>query len=627
MTFMIPFGGFLAARVDSNLLSEKVVNLKETGAVTFCLEKERVVMAAWQQFEGQGIWQNDQCLISYDIQLSNEKQLRAIVDDDPTTPVNKGKLLWMLYRKFGRGMLHKLRGGFAFSLWDNFEKKLIVVTDFYGIRPVVYTYETGSFAAASRIKHLLWAGFDPGGIYPDAIFHYLFFQAICTPLTIYSNFKKLEPGTAVFLNEDDPEFSLYYDIRYQTVERNDEDYWCERIFSQVEKAVKVYAGSLPIEKTGCFLSGGTDSSSVAGLYTKIAARPVNTFSIGFDDPTYNEMEYAHAAVQRFGTTQHDYFVTPEDVLVLIDKLAAVYDEPFGNASVVPAYYCADLAAETGMAYMLGGDGGDEIFGGNERYVTNLVFQRYLDTPALLRKALLEPLLSCMPSKHFFYRAKRYVRRANIRNPERFYSYNLLAETGLSMIFTDDFLDRVDAQSFMNLAKHHYNNAAPAHDTNRLMYLDMKFTITDNDLRKVTQMVEAAGIQVCYPLLEKDLVDFAAGIPPRMKVKWGKNRYIFKKAMSGFLPDEIIQKKKHGMGLPVAPWFKTDKKMSEYLYDNLFSGRPEIEEYIRTGFIGHIKKSFEQDTTPYYADNLWVLLILEIWAKQQKQRSDNSFYES
>ena len=165
---------------------------------------------------------------------------------------------------------------------------------------------------------------------------------------------------------------------------------------------------------------------------------------------------------------------------------------------------------------------------------------------------------------------------------------------------------------MDIAQRHYDTCVSDHDTNRLLYLDMKFTITDNDIRKVTQMVEAAGIQVRYPLLDRDLVDFTTTIPPRLKVKWGKNRYIFKEAMKGFLPREIIEKSKHGMGLPVTPWFKKNPEMRSLLYDTLFTGKTKISEYLKPDFISQMEKMFRNDTSSYYGDNLWVFLILELW---------------
>jgi asparagine synthase (glutamine-hydrolysing) len=220
-----------------------------------------------------------------------------------------------------------------------------------------------------------------------------------------------------------------------------------------------------------------------------------------------------------------------------------------------------------------------------------------------------------PDHGLLHKAKSYIRRANIPNPQRFYSYNLLAELDPHTIFQEDFIRAVNLNSFMNIAENHYSNAAPADDTDRLLYLDMKFTITDNDIRKVTQMVEAAGLRVRYPVLDRDLVDFTCTIPPTLKVKWKKNRYIFKEAMKGFLPNEIITKSKHGMGLPVTPWFKQERQMKALLYDILFSGTPAMTRYIKPEFIQKMKTAFETDASTYYGDNLWVFLILEMWLNQ------------
>ena len=440
---------------------------------------------------------------------------------DNAEQCDSGRLLWELYQKFDVDFLDKLRGAFGFSIWDNNRNRLIVATDFYGIKPVVYSNRNGALCAASRIRQLLLCGDVSTALNPEAIYHYLFFDAVCSPVSIYREVRKLEPGKALCFEKGNLKEFTYYDIDYHPNTSPDESYWIKEIPRQIEQAVNCYIPlSLP-DQTGCFLSGGTDSSSVAGYYTQLSGTRAKTFSIGFDDPKYNELDFAHIAANHFGTEQFDYFVTPRDVLNLIDALPDIYDEPFGNASVVAAYYCAQMARQAGVEVLLGGDGGDEIFGGNERYVTNLVFAKYSTIPKALRQTLLEPLVFVLPSIGPFYKAKRYIRRASLPNPERFFSYNILAETDSRQIFADDFLGQLDTDCFMRLAKSHYDTPPSAHDTDRLLYIDMKFTITDNDLRKVTQMVEAAGVQVRYPLLHRDLVDFTGTIPPSLESQVGQ----------------------------------------------------------------------------------------------------------
>ena len=607
-------GGFFISHNarDPSLLARR---LSETGAQVLLPSGNKLVLAAWNEFPGQGLCSYGNAAIAYDVDLTNETELKSMVGQREVGHYDQGRLLLSLHQKFGHGFLDKLRGAFGLCIWDGSLGTIITATDNYGIRPVVYSSKNGIFTAASRISHIFLGEGVSSDVDPEAIYHYLFFSAICTPLTIYKDIRKLEPGKAILLKGSSPEKITYYDIGYHPEMSKGESHWVEAIPKAIRRAVASCAPLSNLSKTGCFLSGGTDSSSVVGFYSEIVGSPAKTFSIGFEDPKYNELDFARLAVRHFGAEHSEYIVTPGDVLSLIDKLPEIYDEPFGNASVVPSYYCAKMAKEAGVEVLLGGDGGDEIFGGNERYVKSLVFEKYFLIPGILRTSILEPLLRMSPAVGPFRKAQRYIRRANLRNPLRFFSYNLLAEENPASVFQPEFLAQVDLNCFLDLAKSLYGLAAPAHDTDRLMYIDMKLTITDNDLRKVTHTAEAVGVRVRYPLLDRDLVDFTTSIPPGLKVKPGRNRYIFKRAMEGFLPPEIIKKKKHGMGLPISTWFKKDAKLSELLHDTLFDRTPRICRYVLPEFITKLKYAFAKDTTAYYGDSLWVYLILELWLRR------------
>lgn len=617
----IPNGGFFAAKYKDRDLKELESTLRARGADTLSQPGPGILFAAWREFPGQGVWSNGKDAVAYDLDLTNEATLLNDLQLDQGADLDPGELLWVLYRKYGLDFLDRLRGAFGFALWDDRQGELVVATDPFGIRPVVYSRMKNSFAAASRIRQLLIDSSIPRHIDPEAIYHYLFFHAVCSPVSIYRDVRKLEPGKGLRFKNGSLQSFIHYDIRYRP-ENLPESHWIQTIPQEIRKAVEVYVGLSPREKTGCFLSGGTDSSSIAGFYTEITGTPARTFSIGFNESGYNELDYAYIASRHFGTEQHEYSVTPDDVLRLLDALPEIYDEPFGNASVVPAYYCARMARDAECDVLLGGDGGDEIFGGNERYVTNLVFEKYSTIPKPIRHSILGPLLNSLPNIGILEKAKKYVKRANMPNPERFYSYNLLAETDPAMVFRPEYLAMIDPTCFTSLARRVYRNAEPAHDTNRLLYIDMKFTMTDNDLRKVTQMAESTGIRVRYPFLDRDLVNFTTKIPATLKVKWKKNRYIFKKAMEGFLPQKIIEKKKHGMGLPVAPWFRKDERLKEVLNDLLFAGTPQIAYYFRLSFLREMQSAFEKDETSYFGDNLWVFFVLESWLRQKASQGNS-----
>lgn len=581
-----------------------------------------IYIGAWEEFPGQCLWVGKNGVVAHDLDLTNQQALQIELGLKKGESCKVGELIWRLYEQRGFSIFKHLRGAFAFSIWDKNRQEVIVVTDHYGIRPVVFCKTGNDFLAASRLRHVLLHSKVSRDLDHDAIYQYLYFSAIPTPRTIYKVVKKLEPGHYLRWNKNRIDGHKYYDIRYKPDESIDEQDWLQTIPSAISNAVERFVPLSNPEETGCFLSGGTDSSSVAGYYTKSSGQPTNTFSIGFDEPGYSEIHFADVASKHFGTIQHEYFVTPEDVLILLERLSDIYDEPFGNSSVIPTYYCARLAKDHGIDVLLAGDGGDEIFGGNERYLKNIVFDNYHRIPFMLRNKFLEPAIRALPGIWPFYKAQRYIRRANIPNPDRFYSYSLLYEEGLEAVFRPEFLETMNPNSFLELARGYYASATPASETDRLLYLDMKFTITDNDLRKVTQMTEYAGVRVRYPLLDQDLVDFTATIPPDLKVKPGRNRYIFKQAMKGFLPREIIEKEKHGFGLPVAPWFKNDNKLSRLLEDTLFDSSARLLEWIRPDFLNHMKDNFYGKDLSYYGANFWIFLMLELWLRKWMVSKDS-----
>jgi asparagine synthase (glutamine-hydrolysing) len=412
----LPNSGFFISKTNNKDISEIKHKLEAKGAKTRCFPDENLILASWKQFEDQGMWSEGENAVVYDMDLTNLESLYKLSGIQSSDSMDKGQLLWILYQKYGINFVDRLRGTFAFAIWDGLNKNIYVITDPYGIKPVVYSDQNGHFSAASRIKQLLYPQILPKTINLDAIYHYLFFQAICSPLTIYKEIFKLEPGKGLHHKQNKLIQFTHYDITYKPDRSLTEKEWTSQIYDHVKKAVDVFVPLSPHEKTGCFLSGGTDSSSIAGFYTQLAGKPANTFSIGFEEPQYNELDYARIASNQLKTDYHEYYVTPQDVTNLIERLPKIYDEPFGNASVIPAFYCAHHAAGKGIEVMLGGDGGDEIFGGNERYVTNLIFQRYLNLPENMRTKMIEPLLSILPDKGVFHKAKRYIRRANIPNP-------------------------------------------------------------------------------------------------------------------------------------------------------------------------------------------------------------------
>jgi asparagine synthase (glutamine-hydrolysing) len=366
-------------------------------------------------------------------------------------------------------------------------------------------------------------------------------------------------------------------------------------------------------KVGCFLSGGTDSSTVAGILGEVSGEQANTYSIGFDERGFDESEYARIAVSHFNTKHKMYYVTPDDVVNLVGKIADIYGQPFGNSSVVPTYYCAKLAKEDGIGKLLGGDGGDELFGGNERYAKQMLFSRYDAVPSLLKNLFIEPALNLFPFSEKItpvHKAKRYVEQASTPMPERLTTYNYINLLGTTTILNGDFLKQIDEARPLKSLTQMYENSNAQSIINKMQTMDMKITLADNDLLKVTKMCEVAGVEIGYPLLNTELVNFSARLPVKQKVRGNQLRYFFKQALKEFLPQEIITKQKHGFGLPFGKWMVSDPNLRQLSFDTLSDIKKR--NIIRPEFIDDLINTKLQEHANYYGGIAWILMILEYW---------------
>ena len=530
--------------------------------------------------------------------------------------INTAAHLGRLYREQGDRFVCGLRGAFAIILYDHNQGTLKAWLDHFGIERLVFAESDHSLVISTNIRWVLAAHRQPPVISPAAILEYLQYTCIPTPNTIYQGISKLAPGHQL-MSRPAVTTRPYWDMAYYEGDaRRSESVWANETRNAVRSAVASSFENLDGPKTlGCFLSGGTDSSSVAGYVGRLTAEPPRTFSIGFDDPRYNEIQYARIAAKHFSADHHEYFVKPDDIPSVVRTAVQIYDEPFGNSSIVPTYYCARLAAEHGITHLLAGDGGDELFGGNARYAADRIFQQYSRVPRWMRQGLLEPGVSCATrwtNIPFFNSAASYVRRSNIRVPDRYFSYSLISSVSTRDLFTSDFLAVVADQDPLSTARQHFDGAPAQSELNRWLYLDLKITIADNDLRKVTTMSRLAGVTPRFPLLDPTLAEFTGTIPPDLKVRGPRLRYIFKKAMEDLLPHDIITKSKHGFGLPYSVWLADSKQLRDFTFDVLGAARCRQRGYFRSGLLDWLWSQYESVHRGYYGEILWMLLMLELW---------------
>jgi len=514
-----------------------------------------------------------------------------------------------------------LYGEFLVALWDVDRSRALLAVDRFSTYPLYWASRGDAMGFSARPEQAAALAGVPVEMNWQAAFAYTYFHMVPAPLSIFDGVHRLDLGHALRLERGGFEVFRYWNPVFQEGRPFDFDLEREAFVGALREGVAECTFDLPRDKVGCFLSGGTDSSTIAGLLTRQYDAPARTFSIGFDVGGYDETMYARLAAKHFGTEHTEYFLTPDDVLEGVNVIATQYEQPFGNSSAVPTYFCASIAHEAGVVRMLGGDGGDELYGGNERYRRQAAFALYGRVPVLLRSHLLDPLLFG-PLRSFdaglLGKARSYVEQAKEPLPDRLQRrYNLLNRMGAREVFCDSVLDRVLLEQPAALEREVWARArsesANIAQINQLLAWDFKFTLADNDLPKVTRMCQAAGVAVAFPMLTRSLVEHSLRLRPSEKLKGRVLRHFFKEALRGFLPDEIIAKKKHGFGMPFGNWLLRHENLNALADDALRSlARRGV---IREQFVRKLRDELRSGHAGYFGTMVWVMMIFELWLRE------------
>ncbi len=498
-------------------------------------------------------------------------------------------------------------GDFAVCL-RNESGRVFMAVDRFAVHSLCYRIIDGQLHFSSRADEL--AALPPKAeIDPQAIFDFLYFHVIPSPRTIFRGVHRLPAAHYALFEHGQLTVAPYWTPRFDEIARPDFNALAAEFRQLIQGAV---ASQLDGSKAACFLSGGTDSSTVAGMIGQAAGRPAATYSIGFEAEGYDEMEFARIAAMRFGTEHHEYYVTPDDLVRSIPAVAAHYDQPFGNSSALPAFYCAQMAREDGVTKLLAGDGGDELFGGNSRYAKQRVFGWYDSVPSALRSGLLEPLLERTPlgTLPLASKGRSYVEQAKVPLPDRMQMYNLLLRLGVGNVFEPDFLAQVNTGDPLRQQQAVWQQVQGASTLNRMLAFDWRYTLAEADLPKVCGTTSLAGVAVGFPFLDPALLAFSMRLPTDYKLNGLKLRWFFKEALRGFLPDEILTKKKQGFGLPFGVWANRHAGLRKLATDSLHSlaGRG----IVRPDFITKLIKEHLPAHPGYYGEMIWILMMLEQW---------------
>ncbi len=510
---------------------------------------------------------------------------------------------------------NRCQGHGALLHYNSQHSTLNVSTDKFGNQPVYYTQYNHGIIVSSSLSLLVQTLPAVPALSDQAIYHYIDLHVIPSPLTIYKNIYKLEPAQSLRFNGK---------LELETHWQPDFVEHPQQSIPELQQAIRdaLRQGVINCnlnQDAASFLSGGLDSSTISGLLAQTSDKQVANYSIGFEEAGYDEMEFAQLASRHFDTQLKSLYVTPNDVASAFSKVVNCFDEPFGNSSAIPAYYCAKFAADDGVKTMLAGDGGDELFAGNERYAKQFVFEHYQKLPKALRTGLLQPLLlknNGFTNTFPFSKLKSYIEQAITPMPDRMQRYSFINYFQTASIFKADFLQQINTELPNQQKREVYDRPGNASMLNRMLYMDWKFTLADNDLIKVNKTSQLAGINVHYPMLDDAVVDISTQIPSIEKLK-GKNlRHFYKQSFGNFLPEQIINKSKHGFGLPFGEWLKKSPEMQEHIYDNLST----LKQYpfIQAEFIDHIIHIHRtQKATSYYGTMVWILAVLQEWLASRR----------
>lgn len=514
-------------------------------------------------------------------------------------------------------LLDDLRGRFALAIIDGARQRALLAIDPMGIERLCWTVCGGNLVFSDSAEAVANFATVQASLRPQAVHDFLLMHMIPAPDTAYEGISKLEPGTRLVFENGRANVAKYWVPHFTE--------HCNESSRELHQALRdtlfsAVSHCQPDALTGAFLSGGLDSSTVAGMLGKVSGRAPRTFSIGFGVESHDETRYARISSRHFSCDATEYHVTADDIVAVFDQIAGAYDEPFGNSSSVPTLFCAQLAAKVGIRHLLAGDGGDEIFGGNERYAKQHLFEIYSRWPAWIRHIVLEPISRYIGQENPLAplrKVRSYIDQARIPLPERLESWNLFYRTPHEEIFEPEFATLIDARRPIDLMSRVYREAPEGTLLNRMLYYDWHFTLADSDLRKVITMCDLAGVQVSFPMLDPELIALSLRIPTRMKMKGRELRSFYKRAMSGFLPQEVIDKRKHGFGLPFGVWLKEHAALRELVLGHLkHLGQRGI---VRRSFLERITREHASGEPGYFGYAIWDFAMFEAWLTAHRPR--------
>ena len=516
-----------------------------------------------------------------------------------------------LYEEMGEGCLERLNGMFALALWDDKRKRLFLARDRIGIKPLYYAHNGKDLAFASEPKALLKLPWVDGGLDPEGLSHYLSYDFIPAPWTIYRGIRKLPPGYRGIFEGGEFRTERYWDMdmgdRLRGLKEGDLK---EVLWEEFCRSVRMrLISDVPV---GVLLSGGIDSTSVLAALRYEGVSDVRTFSVGFEDPSFDESRYFRKAASFFETEHHDEILAPGTLLEIIPEVASILDEPLADASIMPTYLLSRFTRGY-VKVALGGDGGDELFAGYPTYQAFVLARLYERMPSPAR-AVLEAVVRRLPvsfdNMSFDFRAKKFIQGIPYPPIERHYLWlGTFSPQEKEELLTDGIREALKESDSFRVLYDYLEGRAFSSELGKLLYLDTKLYLQEGVLAKVDRASMAHGLEVRVPFLDHLFVEFVTGIPEGLKLRRLKTKYIWKETIREKVPREILKRGKKGFGIPVAKWLcgELREMMLELLSgerlrrQGIFDPRP-VERLIED----HLARRVDN------RKKLWNLLIFQLW---------------
>ncbi len=520
------------------------------------------------------------------------------------------------WEEWGEECVHRFRGMFAFALWDRNRNTLFLARDRLGVKPLYYSLlQNGLFLFGSELKSLLVHPGLPREMDPYAVEEYFAYGYVPEPRTIFRDAKKLPPGHCITLFRGKPmgEPVRYWDVPFKSHDPISEKDAQQELLARLEEAVSIrLVAEVPL---GAFLSGGVDSGAVVAMMAGLSKDPVNTCSIAFNDPKYNEAEYAARVAERYHTRHSVGTVEPDD-FALLDRLALLYDEPYADSSALPTYRVCELAKKN-VTVALSGDGGDENLAGYRRYKFHMMEEKMRSMlPLGIRRPLFGFLGSVYPkldrAPRMFRAKSTFEALARDSVEGYFHSVSILGNRLRSRLFSGKFLQELQGYEAAEVLKSHAKNSPTEDPLSLIQYLDMKTYLPGDILTKVDRASMAHALEVRVPLLDHKFVEWVSGLPPEYKLRDGEGKYIFKKALSNHLPEDILYRPKMGFAVPLAGWFRGP--LRERVRQSILGERLIDTGLFDPSFLSHLVEEHQAGRRDYSAP-IWSLLMFESFLKQ------------